>query len=74
MIVAELEFGQVTMEMVLSAVLIDAAHPALEDREHALNGVGVDDVVNVLAGCVLSDVKSDRQVCGINWITRNSNI
>jgi hypothetical protein len=27
--------------MLLATVLIDAAHPALEDAEHVLNGVGV---------------------------------
>lgn len=38
MIVAEVIFGQVAVQMLFTAMLIDAdaAHPALEDREKAL--------------------------------------
>jgi hypothetical protein len=34
-IVAEVVFRQIAVQMLLGAVLIDAAHPALEDREIA---------------------------------------
>ena len=53
MVVAEIELGEVAVEVLLAAVLVDAAHAALEDREHALDGVGVDDAPDVLAGRVL---------------------
>jgi len=35
MIVPEIVFGQIAMQVLLFAMLIDAAHPALEDREVA---------------------------------------
>jgi len=34
-IIAEVKFGQVAMQVLFLAVLIDAAHTALEDREIA---------------------------------------
>jgi hypothetical protein len=50
---AEVELRELAVQVLLRAVLVDAPHPALEDREHALDGAGVDlsaDVV--LAGRV----------------------
>ena len=41
-IVAEIEFGKVTVQVGFAAMLIDADHAALENREHVLDGVGVD--------------------------------
>ena len=52
----ELELGQVAAQVLLGAVLVDPAHPALEDAEIALDGVGVDDAANILAGRVLHRV------------------
>lgn len=43
-IVAEIKFGQITMQVLFFTVLIDAFHAALEDRERALNRVGMNDV------------------------------
>src|SRR5205823_12408892 len=37
--VTELKLGEVTVQMLLGAMLIDATHTALEDAERALNGV-----------------------------------
>jgi hypothetical protein len=34
-IVAKVEFGEIAMQMFLAAMLIDAAHAALENREVA---------------------------------------
>ena len=34
-VVAEIKFREIAMQMLLAAVLIDAAHPALENREVA---------------------------------------
>lgn len=38
-IVTEIELGKVAVQMSLAAMLIDANHAALEDREHVLNRV-----------------------------------
>lgn len=46
-VVAEIELGHVTVKMVVRAVLIDAFHAALEDREKTFDGVGVDGRVNL---------------------------
>jgi hypothetical protein len=48
-VVPEIELGEIAMQMLLAAVLIDAGHPALEDAEQALDGVGVDAIADVLA-------------------------
>lgn len=40
-IVAEVKFREIAVQMLLAAVLIDAAHPALEDREEALDRIGL---------------------------------
>lgn len=44
---AEVKFRQIAVQMVFGAMLIDALHAALEDREIAFNGVGVDVAANV---------------------------
>jgi hypothetical protein len=41
------------MQMLLAAPLIDAPHPAFEDREIALDGVGVDFTTAIFANAVL---------------------
>jgi hypothetical protein len=48
--------------MLLGAVLVDATHPALEDREVALNRVRVDAAV-ILADVLASRVR-DRAMAG----------
>src|SRR5712664_3625392 len=51
-VVAEIKFSHVAVQVVVGAVLIDALHAALEDGEEAFNGVGMDGAVklgNVLA-------------------------
>ena len=55
-----------TVKVLLAAVLIDALHAPLEDREVALDGVGVDDATHVLASgmaysAVLPAVKNARR-------------
>lgn len=67
-VVAEVEFCKIAVQMVLAAVLIDALHSTLEDREEAFDGVGVDGGINLrdvfalsmasegMPGEVLSDV------------------
>jgi hypothetical protein len=39
--VPEVELGKIAVKVPLGTVLIDAGHPALEDREKAFDGVGV---------------------------------
>ena len=39
--IAEIELGEVAVKVTLGAMLIDAYHAALEDREEALDGVHV---------------------------------
>lgn len=38
-VVAEVEFREVAVQVLLSAVLVDVFHAALEDREHTFDGV-----------------------------------
>ena len=42
-VVAEIELGKVAVQMRFAAMLIDADHAALEDGEHVLNRVGMND-------------------------------
>jgi hypothetical protein len=51
-VVAEIELGEVAVEVLLAAVLVDALHAPLGDREVAFRRVGVDVVADVLAGRV----------------------
>ena len=59
--ITEIELGKVAVQMLLAAVLIDALHAALEDREATLDGVGIDiataifpdRVIDGLVGCEL---------------------
>ena len=53
MVVAELEFRKVAVQVLLSAVLVDAVHPALEDAERPLDRFGVDGAADILVGRVL---------------------
>lgn len=40
-VVAEIKLGQIALQVLRIAMLIDACHAALEDREHAFDGIGV---------------------------------
>lgn len=55
-VVAEIEFRDVAVRMVLAAVLIDALHSALEDREVASDRVGVDIAAHILVLAVLDRI------------------
>src|SRR5690606_10552306 len=52
-VVAELEFGNVAVKVALAKVLVRALHSALENREVALGGIGVDFAPAVLARAVV---------------------
>src|SRR5258708_678475 len=50
--IAEIEFGKIAVQVVVAAMLIDTFHTAFEDREEALDGVGMHGPIfarNVLA-------------------------
>ena len=51
-VVAELELGSVAVQVPLGAVLADAPHAPLEDREGTLDRVGVNVAASVLAAAV----------------------
>lgn len=51
-VIAELEFRQIAMKVLLPAVLIDALHPVLKNRERAFHGVGAD-------GGIIADIAAE---------------
>src|SRR5687768_3473755 len=53
MIVTEVELGQIAVEMLLSAVLVDTLHAALEGAEEASKRVGMRVAANILTGRVV---------------------
>lgn len=55
-VVSEIEFGGVAVQVVGSAVLVNADHPAFEHRIIAFDGVGVDVVPPVFARAVGNEI------------------
>ena len=55
-VVAELELGNVPMQVLLGAMLIDTLHAPLEDREISLDGIGMDGAATVFPGCVADEI------------------
>ena len=51
-IIAEVKFREITVQMLLATMLVDAAHPAFEDREAAFDRNGVNVVAHVFAARV----------------------
>lgn len=47
-VVAEIELGKITVQVLLPAVLINAAHAAFEDREKAFNRIGMNIAAHIL--------------------------
>lgn len=61
-VAAEIELGQVPIEVLVVHVLIDADEPALEDREEVLKGIGVNIaarpfVLGMVHGLVIHDLR-----------------
>jgi len=54
-IVPELEFRRIAVQMFLGAVLVHTLHAALEDAEIAIDGIGVDRAAAPLALTVLDE-------------------
>ena len=52
-VVAEIKLGQIAVQCFFAAMLIDALHAALEDREVAFNRVGVDVAAHVFVWLVV---------------------
>ena len=55
-VIAELEFRRIAVQVLLTTVLIHALHAALEDAEIALNRVGVDDATAILTLAVSGEI------------------
>lgn len=62
MIVPEIELRKIAMQVLFGAMLISAAHAALEDREVAFDGVGVNLAANVLTFAVIDRVMLDNLI------------
>lgn len=56
MIVPEIELRKIAMQVLFGAMLISAAHAALENREVAFDSVGVDFAANVLTLAMIDRV------------------
>src|ERR1700724_288113 len=55
--IAKVKFGEIAMQMLLAAMLVDALHAAFEDRIVAFNCVGVDDPTHVFADAVFDGLR-----------------
>ena len=51
--ITEVELGQIPMQMLLATMLIDATHPAFENRKIPFDGVGVDVTAHIFT-CAVS--------------------
>jgi hypothetical protein len=49
-VVTEIKFRQITVQMLLAAMLVHTTHATLEDREVAFNGIGVNVAASVFLG------------------------
>src|SRR5580704_16187737 len=54
--IAEVEFGEVAMQMTAGAMLVNAGHAALEDAEIAFDSVGSDHLTSFVASVFLGIV------------------
>lgn len=57
LIISEIKFGKVALQVSRAAMLIDAEHPALEDAEKPFDRVGMSAAAHVFASPML-----DREV------------
>ncbi len=61
MAVTKVKFGQITVQMLLAAMLVDALHAALENAEIAFNGISVNVAANVFV-CLVADALMARKM------------
>jgi hypothetical protein len=61
-VVAEVEFAQIPLQVLLADVVVRARDPALEDREVAFDGVRVSLTANVFLGTVVYDLMPEVAV------------
>lgn len=54
--VPEIIFGQISVQMIFAAMLVDTLHSALKDREIAFDGVGVDFAATVFADAMTHEL------------------
>lgn len=57
----EIKLSQIAVQMLFTAVLVDANHAALKDREEPFEGIGVD-LATVLAEANVADAVIDKLV------------
>ena len=72
--VTEVELVQIPLQVRLRDVLVDAVNAALEDREIAFNGVGVDVAANVFLTPMVdgADARQNSSRCRRRWDFRRS--
>ena len=61
-VTAELELGQVAVKVLLTAMLVDALPPALEDREIAFDGVGMGFAAAILSSGGANEVMGSEEL------------
>jgi hypothetical protein len=67
-VVAELELRDIPMQMLLGAMLIDALHAALEDREAAFNRVGMNAATAIFASAVVDGAVAQKDFAELGLI------
>lgn len=60
--VAEVKFRKIAVQVLLAAMLIDAAHAALEDEEAALDGVREHVAAHLLSSGVIDDLMAGERL------------
>ena len=58
--IAEIELGKVAMQMIFAAMLVNPAHPALEDGEEAFGAVHMGRAANVFLVLVVDSCPAKR--------------
>lgn len=53
--IAEIELGQIAIQMIMTAVLVNTLHPALEDTEESFDGIGVNVTAHIFTNPVAYD-------------------
>src|SRR3954471_18202723 len=64
LIVAEIELGEIPLQVLLADVMVDAVDTALQYREVALNGIGVGVAANVFLGGVINGLVAREALAG----------
>lgn len=74
LVIAKIELGQIAMQAALAAMLVDAFHATLEDREVAFNRICVGRAITVLTLAMTHDLvahKALRQMLVVRGVVRD---